>query len=97
MADKARISGLLKSMPDGLSKEIKAARLPDGRKLVNDPRFWKWAKGQASEAHRQPPPKTPQARMKEIDEIRSTDIRRYWNEGLSDEYMRLAEMVRGGS
>jgi hypothetical protein len=68
------------------------ARLPDGRKLINDSRFFRWMTSQNAKT-RVP---TQTDRLKEIERIMTTDVHRYWSEGLSDEYGRLiAEKERG--
>ena len=44
-----RMKHMLRSMPDSLGDDIREARLPDGRRLVNDPRFFRWASKRMSE------------------------------------------------
>jgi hypothetical protein len=90
--ERGRVKNMLKRMPEGLGDDLQSARLPDGRKLINDPRFWRWAQGQNAMS------RVPSSadRLKEIEGIMKTDMQRYWTEGLSEEYGRLIA-EKGGS
>ena len=80
-----RMKHMLRSMPDLLGDDIRDARLPDGRRLVNDPRFFRWASNQNERTR----VRTPTDRIKQIEKVMKIDMRRYRNEGLDKEYTRL--------
>jgi hypothetical protein len=80
-----RIKNALRAMPEGLGTAIQNARLPDGRKLINDPSFFRWMQGQNAKT-RVP---TQGDRMKEIESVMKKDINEYFATGLSDEYAKL--------
>lgn len=90
--EKGRIQNALRSMPGDLGKQILNARLPDGRKLINDPNFFRWMSNQNAKT-RVP---TTKDRLKEIQEVMKRDIDEYYRLGLSDEYAELIAKQEGG-
>lgn len=80
-----RMKHMLRSMPDSLGDDIRDARLPDGRRLINDPRFFRWASNQNERTR----VRTPTDRIKQIEKVMKTDMRRYYSERLDKEYARL--------
>lgn len=89
--EKGRLQNALKAMPEGLGNDILNARLADGRKLINDARFFRWMQNQNAKS-RVP---TASDRMAEIERIMKTDINSYYEQGLSDEYGRLLAAKEG--
>lgn len=83
--ERGRVRNMLRSMPEGLGDDLKEARLPDGRRLINDSRFWRCAQNQNAIA-RVP---TTTDRKAEIEKVMRTDIHRYRSEGMDAEYQRL--------
>lgn len=91
-AETGRLKNALRSMPEGLGKDILEARLPDGRKLINDPRYFRWMQGQNART-RVP---TTSDRIAEIEKVMKSDIQRYRSEGLSEEYAKLLARREAG-
>ena len=86
-----RMKHMLRSMPDSLGDDIRDARLPDGRRLVNDPRFFRWASNQNARTR----VRTPADRIREIERVMKRDISEYHRLGLSDELRKLLAEKEG--
>jgi hypothetical protein len=68
-------------------KDLKHARLPNGKLLFNTEGAYEWL---LAIAEARPKSSTPADRMAEIAQVRDTDIDRYFREGLDKELMTLS-------
>lgn len=77
-----------KVVPVDARKAIESARLPDGRRLINDPAFLRYlamsARGQVAN-----PQTAAQLRKAEIAKVRDTDINEYFRQGLDKEMIEI--------
>lgn len=85
--------------PDGFAKALNEARLPDGRRLVNQAAFANWLGSLARERYGEGAMLYGDARANvtnrksEIEKILQSDPRRYWAEGLDVEYQDLLRKI----
>jgi hypothetical protein len=70
--------------------ELKRARLPSGKLLLNTEGAAEWLLGIAEA---RPVERTPEQRLAEINQVRDEDIDRYWRENLDKEYLNLTRTI----